>query len=135
LIPAAYGVSLREVIGGPDWIDSPSSRFAIEAKAENPSNVSKDNLRHMLQTLLKERFQLVVHREKLDASGFALLMRPSGLKPKEASNQDGPSQIVNGAGTLIVRGTSMEGFAGYLSTVLSRPVSNETNRQEGTTSR
>lgn len=47
-------------LGGPNWADS--DQFDIAAQAANP-DATRDEIRTMLQTLLVERFQLVVHRE------------------------------------------------------------------------
>jgi len=60
------------VNGGPDWIDS--TLFDGEAKAADPPTVTLEQLREMLQTLLKERFKLSFHRETKDISGFLLVV-------------------------------------------------------------
>src|SRR5215831_18184529 len=57
----AYGLANESQIAGPDWIRDRSIRFEIVAKA--PADTPADDLRRMLQTLLKERFRLEMHRE------------------------------------------------------------------------
>jgi uncharacterized protein (TIGR03435 family) len=71
----AYKLGVYE-ISGPDWISN--ARFDITAKAANP--VSEDQLRLMLQSLLKERFKLEVHRQVKDISGYALVVGKNGTK-------------------------------------------------------
>src|ERR1700689_3284016 len=63
----AYKLGVYEV-SGPDW--TLSTRFDITAKASSP--VPEDQLRLMLQSLLKDRFKLEVHRQVKDISGYAL---------------------------------------------------------------
>ena len=60
IVGLAYAVQRVRVQGGPGWADA--DQFDISAKAENPS-ATRDEIRSMLQTLLAERFKLVVHRE------------------------------------------------------------------------
>jgi uncharacterized protein (TIGR03435 family) len=67
-------------ISGPDWLTG--ARFDITAKAA--SAVSEDQLRLMLQSLLKERFMLAVHRQVKDLSGYALVVGKNGTKLRPA---------------------------------------------------
>jgi uncharacterized protein (TIGR03435 family) len=55
----AYGVHRDLVVGGPSWIDH--DRYDVVAKASPNTPISR--LRLMLQTLLVERFHLLIHRE------------------------------------------------------------------------
>src|SRR4051794_29202223 len=59
LILAAYHLEEYQLERKPDWLDSQS--FALEAKAAVPADESQ--LRLMLQTLLSQRFKLVMHHE------------------------------------------------------------------------
>jgi uncharacterized protein (TIGR03435 family) len=59
-IMGACGVGPNQIFGGPQRLDS--DHYEIVAKAEQP--VDDDGvLMAMLQTLLAERFKLVIHRE------------------------------------------------------------------------
>jgi uncharacterized protein (TIGR03435 family) len=63
----------------PSWVtggfDASADRFNIEARA--PENSTIDQMRLMMQTLLADRFHLVVHHETRDAPAFGLvLVRP-----------------------------------------------------------
>src|SRR5579863_2359753 len=71
----AYKLSVYEV-SGPDWLMT--TRFDITAKAASP--VAEEQLRLMLQSLLKERFQLAVHLQTKEISGYALLVSRNGTK-------------------------------------------------------
>jgi uncharacterized protein (TIGR03435 family) len=59
LMAMAYGVRDAMIIGGPEWADN--QHFDVLAKAS--SDASMPALRLMMQTLLAERFRLVIHRE------------------------------------------------------------------------
>jgi uncharacterized protein (TIGR03435 family) len=80
----AYKLGVYE-ISGPEWIST--LRFDIAAKA--PAPVPEEQLRVMLQSLLKERFKLEAHRESRQLSGYALVVGKSGtkLKPVEGGGE------------------------------------------------
>ncbi len=74
-------------IQGPPWLDS--ERFDIVAKV--PAGASKDDVRVMLQNLLKERFQLASHRDRKEQSIYALVVGKNGPKMKLSQDQSDPS--------------------------------------------
>ena len=74
-------------IQGPPWLDS--ERFDIVAKV--PAGASKDDVRVMLQNLLKERFQLASHRDRKEQSIYALVVGKNGPKMKVSQDQSDPS--------------------------------------------
>ena len=80
----AYKLGVYE-ISGPEWIST--VRFDIVAKPASP--VPEEQLRVMLQSLLKERFKLVAHRESRRLSGYALVVGKNGtkLKPVEGGGE------------------------------------------------
>src|SRR5229473_3073049 len=66
----------NQIVGGPAWLDV--DRFDIQAKASgDPSGAQ---LRLMLQSLLKERFKLVAHRETRELPVYNLVMAGGGGK-------------------------------------------------------
>jgi uncharacterized protein (TIGR03435 family) len=83
LIGLAYNVKNFEISGGPGWIDSEG--YDISAKAAD-GNTSLDQLRPMLQTLLEDRFKLMVHREKKEMPVYALMFAKNGSKLPEAKD-------------------------------------------------
>lgn len=58
LLQRAYNLKADQ-ISGPGWLDS--ERFDLAAKL--PAGTNAEQLRPMLQQLLTERFQIVMHRE------------------------------------------------------------------------
>jgi uncharacterized protein (TIGR03435 family) len=75
LIRTAYGLSDRQIVG-PSWLDG--DRFDLAGKA--PKDVPDSQLMPMLQTLLKDRFQLAVHRETKVMPAFDMVVAKRGLK-------------------------------------------------------
>src|SRR5580658_3065528 len=71
----AYHVQTEQV-SGPAWLDS--ERYAIIAKAGEP--VSEEQFRLILQPLLRERFQLKLHRESREMPVFVLSVDKGGPK-------------------------------------------------------
>jgi uncharacterized protein (TIGR03435 family) len=82
IVGLAYGVQRIRVLGGPGWADS--DQFDIAAKAES-ADATRDEIRSMLQTLLVERFKLVVHREAKELPAYSLVVAKSGSKLKVAA--------------------------------------------------
>jgi uncharacterized protein (TIGR03435 family) len=106
--------------GVPDW--ARSSRFQIQAKAENPSTTTSQQLRQMLQTLLAERFKLKLHRDSIEVAGFALVVAKSGPRLEKAKGEGRvrtysrvpPSPALL---SLFFQNASMKNLAGTLTTL------------------
>ena len=75
-IMAAFEVRNELIEGGPEWLDS--ERYDILAKA--PPDTDEKTLRAMLQTLLAERFKLVIHRKDRAMPEYALTVAKNGPK-------------------------------------------------------
>jgi uncharacterized protein (TIGR03435 family) len=65
-------------LSAPDWLAS--QNFDIKAKASG--NVTEGELRQMLQSLLKDRFQMKVHPTLKERKAYVLLPAKGGLKLK-----------------------------------------------------
>jgi uncharacterized protein (TIGR03435 family) len=151
LITWAYGynktwgcsyVSFGELLtGGPSWIRS--ERFEIQARIpEGASRYSLDQfmrgdapgLEKMLQSLLADRFKLVVHNETKQVAGYALVPGKGGARLTQSSAEDkrafgvrrevGPSGKVSSK--LIARKVEMRDFAFLLLMTTQRPVIDRT---------
>jgi uncharacterized protein (TIGR03435 family) len=73
----------------PEWVKTTS--YDIEARASG--NPTKDDMRLMMQSLLEERFHLVIHRETREAAALALVLDKPGtlgprMKPHPADDPD-----------------------------------------------
>jgi uncharacterized protein (TIGR03435 family) len=77
--------------------------------------------------MLKDRFQLQLHRESRDLPIYALVVAKSGIKPKNLSVTTGPRRGINaGNGTMLGEAASMADIAYKLARMLGRPVVNNT---------
>ena len=68
LIRTAYNVDANKVFGGPGWVDY--DRFEVIAKTQ--PGTRPERLRLMLQTLLAERFRLIVKEDTQQVPGYVL---------------------------------------------------------------
>ncbi|MGD0443095.1 MAG: TIGR03435 family protein [Edaphobacter sp.] len=82
LISAAYGLDPALVTGGPSWLET--NRFEVIAKA--PPTTSKDTVKLMLQSLLAERFNLVVHNGTAPLPAYVLSVGKGKPKLKEGDS-------------------------------------------------
>ena len=87
LIAGAYNLQPDMLAGGPKWLDS--DRFDIVAKA--PPDTSIPALQLMLQSLLAERFKLVLHQEDKVMPVYALVVGKGGSKLRDSSPISGRS--------------------------------------------
>jgi uncharacterized protein (TIGR03435 family) len=127
IVGLAYAIQRVRVQGGPVWADS--DQFDIVAKAENP-DTTRDEIRSMLQTLLAERFKLVVHRETKQVSGYTLVLGKGGSKLKEAApdKKSGFSNTVTPTGEqlTVVEASPLRILVNMLANTLGGPVVDKT---------
>jgi uncharacterized protein (TIGR03435 family) len=99
LISWAYKLPFNmsgRAIGIPDWTKTPESVYDIEAKSVIPPGLSiearNDRVRAMVQTLLADRFKLVVRRESKEMPVYGLLVAKGGpkLQPADIDEKDCP---------------------------------------------
>jgi uncharacterized protein (TIGR03435 family) len=93
LVAIAYDMKVPNprlrVSGGADWVtDAWGSGYEIEAKAEDVANVTKEQLRQMLQSLAADRFKLKVSRVTREVDGTALVVAKGGAKLQEVSVEE-----------------------------------------------
>jgi uncharacterized protein (TIGR03435 family) len=103
LITIAYNIQGRQILGGPGWLGS--LRYDFQAKSDTVVNQELRTLSHyqaklmkarMLQSLLRDRFKLSLHRETKIEPVYALVIAKHGPKLQEVKN--------TGAGTADMRG-------------------------------
>jgi len=90
-IRMAYRVNDYQV-SGPDWLAS--DNFDIAAKL--PDGATRAQLPEMIQSLLADRFKLVVHRDKKEFPVYAIVVAKNGPKLKE-SPSDSSAEASPGA--------------------------------------
>ena len=114
LIRTAYGVEADKVVGGPHWLEM--NRFDLVAKV--PASATRETVMPMLQTLLAERFGLVVRQEPKAVAANVLVRSGGELRLRDATSagtcQQNLATIAAGAQltmTLTCRGVSMAALA------------------------
>jgi uncharacterized protein (TIGR03435 family) len=130
LIRIAYMVEADKVLGGPSWLEL--DRFDVTAKV--PPSTTMDTARPMLQTLLADRFKLVVRDEKKEMTtwvlseaspGSAKLLRSQGGIAPSCQGQPEPPNVKG-----VCRNQSMIGFLntlqGVARTYVNGPITNAT---------
>jgi uncharacterized protein (TIGR03435 family) len=128
LIQQAYGVRDFQIVGGPDWMRS--ERYDITAKPAEAAN--QDQVKVMIQALLKDRFKLAFHRETKELPTYALVVAKGGPKMRaselEAGSDKpkGPRMRMMGRGQFEMEGAPVAALANQLSQVLGRSVIDKT---------
>ncbi len=84
VIVAAYRIKSYQ-LEGPDWMRG----VMVDISAKLPAGSNDDQIPEMLQALLAERFGLKVHHETKDEPVYFLTAAKSGLKMKEALQEEG----------------------------------------------
>jgi uncharacterized protein (TIGR03435 family) len=144
LITKAYGLDHWRITGGPAWI----SQDRFDVIANFPAGTPAAQIPVMLQSLLAERFGLVVAREKRMSRVYALVEAKGGLKlkavdPKSPSPAGTPPGVISSAPIRVGRNgalgiccglaklnkVSMARFAELLSAQTDRPVQDDTGIQ------
>jgi uncharacterized protein (TIGR03435 family) len=122
LIQEAYGIKNFQISGGPGWIGA--DLFDITAKAEGPAT-NFDQIKLMLQSLLAERFQLVMRPNTREMPVYALVVDKNGPKFKAAS-ESGPGMMRIRRGLVVGQSMGIGGLADQLSSFLGRVVVDKT---------
>ena len=108
LVQVAYQLWPYEVQGQPSW--TREELFAIEAKAESATPVTREQHFAMLRDLLNTRFQLRVRREAKEITAYVLTVDRAGHKLKSASPGGGrPAENIASAGSRNRRGSQKNG--------------------------
>jgi len=142
IIQDAYGIYEDDRIdGGPEWMKT--QRFSLEAKVDVTdmgafTHTPVDQRMRMLQSLLAERFDLVVHVEKMERPIYALVIAKGGPRLKQAA----PEHLADGSfkgyrGTILVAGPGHRTFQGFsmanFAQMLSRQVGRHVDDKTGLT--
>jgi uncharacterized protein (TIGR03435 family) len=106
-------------VTGPDWLDS--ERYEIAGKAAGPA--TEDELRLMMQALLRERFKLALHRQTKEIAAYVLVAGKNGPKVHETKSEGEAAIDVNQKQMSVsVQRTPVSQLVEMLSTVLRAPV-------------
>lgn len=137
LIGQAYAHKLRQMSGGPDWLDR--ARYDVVAKSEESLNIDDPHLTQSqrqafydrqtlrLQSMLADRFQLRFHIAAKEMSVYALVVTKNGPKLAVTKNGDDPAgSLTVRPGMIVGHGISISSFAANLGNVVDREVVDKT---------
>jgi uncharacterized protein (TIGR03435 family) len=118
LIEFAYGLP-SDRISGPNWVAD--ARFDILAKL--PAGASRSQVPEMMQTMLAERFHLVVHHDRRVMPVYTLVVGKPPLRLQESAEDDSEPNPCNGGrgGHHTCHKVSMEQLASLLTSYSQMP--------------
>jgi bla regulator protein BlaR1 len=138
LIRQAFNVNDDQIAGEPAWASS--SYFDVDAKVDSADvpamkNLTLDQRRQMIRSLLEDRFALKTHEETKELPVYVLVIAKGGLKMKEAKPGDtypsglkGPDGQHGGAGMMMFDASGQITAQGVLVSNLTRLLSQQTGR-------
>jgi uncharacterized protein (TIGR03435 family) len=144
LIMDGYGVKEDSIIGGPDWIGT--TGYDVDAKVTPaadapPPKLNRAQRKQMIQSMLADRFKLVVHNETKDAPIYELDLAKGGSKLPITTPNDTFAKGINGLdgnpvssgypvllgrGRLFGQSVTIASLIDYLKQELKRPVVDKT---------
>ena len=134
ILETAYDVREFQILGGPGWVNS--ERYDILARtADSLSNLAGATndvkaVRLRLQALLRQRFNLEVHRETRELPEYALEVAKKGPKLIQDGGSNGSSNARTGiqrsCGQMIGTNATMANLTLMLARQLDRPVLDRT---------
>lgn len=119
LITRAYSVKDYQV-RGPEWI----SNSAYDVQATMPPDTPEATTWQMLQTLVKERFQVELRRAPEEMSVYALVPGKNGPKLKPGAG--GEPNIAYRGGAMQAKNAGMQRLVNLLGAMVDRPVVDQT---------
>jgi uncharacterized protein (TIGR03435 family) len=129
LIGFAYEVQMKQIVGGPDWLEK--DRYDIAAVPDQEGAPNVQQLRLMVQKLLASRFNLKFHHEQRELSAYVLTVGKNGqkLNPTQLKGslpgmglRPGPTGL-----TMVMANARIADFTSFLQMlVLDRPVVDRT---------
>ena len=122
LLTYAYGIGCCDRIKGPSWMAS--DRFDIVAKA--PDGTPKEQFPAMTQTLLRERFKLVLHLETRDLPVYDLVRGKGKLTMQRVDGAAVKNDFALNGDHRAAKSMNMETLSYYVTMMLRTPVLDNT---------
>ncbi len=128
LIHMAYGIDEDQIGGKTKWMDS--TLYDVVVKPEGGIPLSREQLKPVLQEMLKDRFHLIAHSEPKLMKGYMLVCAKNGPKLQPSNNDKPPNfRVYVGPGRLEGLNWSMS----FLATMLQHPAGLPVEDQTGLT--
>jgi len=128
LIAAAYDLKDYQISGAPEWAGS--LQFDVEARTPGDAELTREQVRPMLQSLLADRFQLKLHRDSKEFPVYYLTPGKRGIGLTPAGKDEKFSWAVTpegeGVGRSKATGESIGDFVQLVGASADRPVIDKT---------
>jgi uncharacterized protein (TIGR03435 family) len=114
IVSIAFKIDSNRIIDKPDWLDS--QLWQISAKVDGDAMLTAEQMRPLLQELLRQRFHFAFHRESRSEPGYDLVVAKGG--PRLQASKDGDKSF------FYILPNGIEGHASPMSTLaaaLERP--------------
>jgi uncharacterized protein (TIGR03435 family) len=112
LVAFAFDVRDQNVSGAPSWFEN---TYDIDAVTAGVGEMSAEELRPGVMSLLQDRMKLAAHREQRQVTIYALTVAPGGLKLKPSASQAPPAGGFSQRTRMSLRNATMKYIAGTLS--------------------
>ncbi len=112
LIAFAWDVRDQNLSGAPAWFEDP---YDIDAVATGAGEMTAEELRPNVVSLLQDRMKLTAHTEQRQVTIYALTIAPGGLKLKPSATEAPPSGGFRERTRMSLRNATMQYIAGTLS--------------------
>lgn len=122
LIGWAFDIDTDRVLNGPDWIDT--QLYDVSARPAGGAGMSYNQLKPLVQQLLRDRFHLACHRVTKDFKGYDLVI--TGKAIKLTPTRGGATHIYIFANGIDAQNAPISSIAGVLGRPLHQPVEDKT---------
>lgn len=130
LISYAWMVHNRQIIGGPEWLES--AKFDVVAETDSDNRLRQSDSRQIVQQLLADRFHLAFHRGLKELPVYVIVAASERPKlTKSAGDANGFGTVgFTMFGEMVVKNATMAEIANFFQRyVLDRPVLDESGIQ------
>jgi uncharacterized protein (TIGR03435 family) len=127
MIPFAYGISIKQIVGAPDWFAT--EKFDLDGVPDTEGRPNSKQFKELIQSALTQRFHLTFHHDQKELSVYALTVAKGGPKLTETIHQpnDPKNFLFRRLGQLTVTNSTMKDFCdGMQGAVMDRPVVDHT---------
>lgn len=130
IISFAYGVHVRQIVGGPAWLNT--DKYDVDGFPDVMGQPNLEQMRDMYRSLLTSRFNLTLHHETRELSAYVVRVGKNG--PKLSKSLGDPKGMPDQTFThwtqqlmeLKETNATMAEFSSMLAWALQRPVVDQT---------
>lgn len=120
LLGMAFAIDPYQFSGVPGWADS--TYYDVSAKPEGDAGLTYEQMRPMLQNLLRDRLKLATHWSETERSGYGLELRKGETGKRLTAGAGEPGKLYILADDIQGDNLSMKMLASMLASVMGTPV-------------